>query len=85
MADSPKELGGNKVKIAASNIFELRLTARILCAAGHIYLIPVTERILTFTKVVTFDHASYVRKNNVKPARVQLLIEFKASYASHAA
>lgn len=82
---SPKELGVNKVKIAACNIFELRLTARILYAAGHICLIPATARILVFTKVVTFHHASCVRRNLVKPAGVELLIEFKASFASHAA
>lgn len=82
----PQGAGGvNKVKIAACNIFELRLTARILCAAGHICLIPVTARIFILTKVVIFHHASYVRRNLVKPARVQLLIECKASYASHAA
>lgn len=84
MADI-RRWGVNKAKIAACSIFELRLTARILCAAGHICLIPVTAKILIFTKVVTFHHASYVRRNLVKPARVQLLIDFKASYASHAA
>lgn len=36
-------------------------------------LIPVTARILIFTKVLTFHHASCVRRNLVKPARVQLL------------
>lgn len=80
VADGPKEMRG-KVKIAACNIFELILTARSSVCS----LIPVTARILICTKVVTFHHASYVRRNLVKPARVQLLIEFKASYASHVA